>query len=702
MALSDMMSASNVHVNPRSRSASYRNRCDMSGHSRLPSTTADQFSDEVAGNRLIDNFSPLMTVILSVIVSRVSLGDAFLHVARSSNESFDLRELAFALPMPRLATHGDRFCADVFDAARGTVRTVFTGEVQDVKAYLNQLVKRSNAMGEDKPSNSVYLLMLIYLDRLFARCPSLMLTSTNVKRMVAAAYTVAFKVLEDVNWGVSGLSVVVDVDWKDLCALESSFLKLLDYRVNVGAEEFRAAESTFAAEALEGYGGARVLSAMHSARVMGIEDAVSQARNWLAVLPPSAYGGMELLNGLNGSTIFCGVRSIWRTREPTDPIDFEREWGLRRTIFGLAFSQFIADFGQLLSSLVRGGEEEAEWQVAGVCERPGLERYRMLRSLLVFQNYSVTKLPPMVKRPVPFTVRAWNVEKCPELSFTAGLGPSGNFLVRDGWNAALAPPSPEEEARDDAELAMRFSSPMQPVYSYLENIHQEDAEDIGLGCSYEGGIRVSLTGSPCTPVGPRGGVISVNFPNITSSSFMEQNHSLPETYASQTRLSSPPSIPPPHSAGTAHLADYFYRYASAEATRSAVPAEQAWPILPFSHQSEEESASTRVRRMQHHFDAVRPGESLFSYQPFLNAAPSVESVGRPGKWRGQVTGGSPTHIMGNVGRRRDDDGSTAARIGTGVGCRIIDEEPQLCSQRKRTRGSSTLGDRPLYHLDVRW
>lgn len=699
MALSNMItSASNAHINTRSCGA-HRNQCDKSGRSHLSSTTADLFSDELTGNRLVDNLTPLMTIILSVIVSRVNLGDAFSRIARSSPKTFDLRELAYMMPMPRLATFGDRFCADVFDAARGTVSTVFTGEVRDVKVYLNQLVERSNAMGEDKPSNSVYLLMLIYLDRLFARCPALMLTSSNVTRIMAAAYTVAFKVLEDVNWGVAGLSLVVDVDWKNLCALESSFLKLLDYRVSVSAEEFRTAESAFAAEALETYGGAKVLSQMHYARVTGIEDAIAQARNWLPILPPSAHEETELLNGLNGSTIFCGARSIWRTREPADPIDFEREWALRRTIFGLAFSQFVADFGHLLSSLVRGGEEEAEWQVAGMCERPGLERFRMLRSLLVFQNYSVTKLPPMVKRAVPFSMLAWKVEKEPEMSFTEGLGPNGNFLVRDGWNAALAPPNPEQDARDDAELAMRFSSPAKPAYSHLENLNEDDEEDVESGCLYEGGIWVSLTGSPCTPVGPRGGAISADLPNFASSNILQRNHSRYMAHASRTILPSPSSIPPPFSAGTAHLADYFYRHACVEAGSCAV-LEQDLPIPSSSHQDEEDSASVRVRRMQHHFDAVRQSESLFSCQPFLDAVPSIGNTGRPEKRRDQATGSSPTHIMGNVGRRQDENRSMT-RICAGAEYRTGDEGQLLCSHRRRAWGSA-LGKRPLYHLNVRW
>lgn len=102
--------------------------------------------------------------------------------------------------------------------------------------YVRRLVQYTNC------SSSVFIVAMVYLDRLQKRVPSLRLNMMNVHRLLITAVVLAVKNLDDELYANSYYARVGGLTTDELNRLESSMLNLLDWRLNVSPETFSVYE----------------------------------------------------------------------------------------------------------------------------------------------------------------------------------------------------------------------------------------------------------------------------------------------------------------------------------------------------------------------------------------------------------------------------------------------------------------------------
>eukprot|EP00177_Eucheuma_denticulatum_P003711 GFKZ01006716.1.p2 GENE.GFKZ01006716.1~~GFKZ01006716.1.p2 ORF type:complete len:257 (+),score=36.51 GFKZ01006716.1:1209-1979(+) len=170
----------------------------------------------------------------------------------------------------------------VLTAACDAVPTLFDGPCVDVDGFLVGIVERSRAVCQNGVPNAALLLMLIYVDKIYANCPAMMLSEGNAARLMAAAYALATQTLEGVPHRSTAMERVLGMRGEDLQKLESAFVRLLGHDLCVSSDAFIHAEVSFIAEALETEIGSDVLRNLHMADVSGLELALGLAKNWTA------------------------------------------------------------------------------------------------------------------------------------------------------------------------------------------------------------------------------------------------------------------------------------------------------------------------------------------------------------------------------------------------------------------------------------
>eukprot|EP00177_Eucheuma_denticulatum_P006233 GFKZ01011372.1.p1 GENE.GFKZ01011372.1~~GFKZ01011372.1.p1 ORF type:complete len:858 (-),score=86.53 GFKZ01011372.1:156-2729(-) len=508
-ALSNVTMSSSANQSPRPSSS--RSRPLFYAH-----IAPVQHFERNYSTRLLDNMDSLVTVIMTVVMARVQATKSFMAAAHATPSSYDIRDLARKIPVPRLSKPDMFFYASVFTAACDVIPTIFDGPCADVRAFLTGLVERSAAYGEEGVSNSALLMMMIYVDRLFAKCPALMLTEENAVRIMAAAYAVAVKMIEDVSCGTVAMARVLGLDWKDVCQLEAAFLRLIDYELHVSVEALADAEVAFMAEALEAAGGAQVLRNLHVAGIRGLERALEVAGNWRETEHASAPTlASEYWDGMSDCMLFTGDRKFWRTF-PAAGCELVGEAEMPERIIGLACAQYHIDFQQIKLSVE---EEKGTWYAMAVCERDGLNRYQRLRAIMLNQDLSVTELPQMRKRPEPYMAIPGGKRRAPGDDFVAALGENGAGLVAEGWETALAVPDPIQEGMEDAGLELPpLPSPVWHIARRGRNGRQSRDDTRG---PVEG-RRDAHSSIPCTPVGSPGGLVSVDPPMFHDPEMLEQ------------------------------------------------------------------------------------------------------------------------------------------------------------------------------------
>ncbi|KAK1867819.1 hypothetical protein I4F81_010318 [Pyropia yezoensis] len=101
--------------------------------------------------------------------------------------------------------------------------------------YVRRLVTHTRC------SRSAYVAAFVYLDRLAAAAPSLAVRTMNVHRLVLTALVVAVKVLDDDVYSAAYYCRVGGIpSVGEYVALEATLLRLLDFRVAVGVDVYRA------------------------------------------------------------------------------------------------------------------------------------------------------------------------------------------------------------------------------------------------------------------------------------------------------------------------------------------------------------------------------------------------------------------------------------------------------------------------------
>lgn len=87
-------------------------------------------------------------------------------------------------------------------------------------------------------SEECYVLALVYMERAGNTHPAMAACVLNIHRLLLIAVMLAAKFHDDVAWGSSHYAAVGGVSAKELNALENAFLRALDWKLTVNAEEY--------------------------------------------------------------------------------------------------------------------------------------------------------------------------------------------------------------------------------------------------------------------------------------------------------------------------------------------------------------------------------------------------------------------------------------------------------------------------------
>lgn len=236
-------------------------------------------------NRLSAILPAILRVVTVVLNARISANDTLHVLARSSSEVTSLSRQAAALYYPRLHTPPSTkaFAEKTYQAALSSSPTSYDAPawaaMTDVTMFLTRLAEFANV------SSTVFLMMMVYIDRLSAHNPSLLLSSRNAHRLLSSAFLVAAKYLEDVSPPTPSLAAVCGLSTAELLSHERQFLTEMKYALGASAEQVAEAELVFMAEALDTPGGIDVFSDITALQVSDIDLAFSHTESWTHVPP---------------------------------------------------------------------------------------------------------------------------------------------------------------------------------------------------------------------------------------------------------------------------------------------------------------------------------------------------------------------------------------------------------------------------------
>lgn len=388
--------------------------------------------------RLIHVMAAIVRIVSVVLQKRVVAGDIFRARCLAAAAQLCVAELAALLPTPTLPDQlPNGFYRSAFAAALDPPDTPFDRKVDASAPSLRRWLGRLFQEGGCSPA--VFLAVLVYVDRLLEKCPTLMLTSDNVHRVVAACFVIACKELEDRHMWMSGFAKLTGIPRDELVGLEVALLRLLDYDTHIRVEDFAKAETVFMAEAMDTPNGFKVMLHLvrHGVNV-GLDAAISRVKGWtqaaVSMLPEGSSTGYPAASSTDPVFLptytFNGNR-VWR---PVVECGGEMENKAKLRAFAIALMNH--QFPGIALQPLPGLEGQSEWQVLGICGVPGVERFQKLRDLILkFEaEKAAAPLPPLCKRMIPFSAALPTAQNAPGI----GLGSTGQFLLSPHWDFALA------------------------------------------------------------------------------------------------------------------------------------------------------------------------------------------------------------------------------------------------------------------------
>lgn len=87
-------------------------------------------------------------------------------------------------------------------------------------------------------SNECFVLSLVYIDRIVKLHPEFQVSSLNIHRLIVTSVMLAVKFFDDVYYSNAYYAKVGGIKTKEVNGLESQFLRLIDWRVQVTPQEY--------------------------------------------------------------------------------------------------------------------------------------------------------------------------------------------------------------------------------------------------------------------------------------------------------------------------------------------------------------------------------------------------------------------------------------------------------------------------------
>ncbi|CDF39974.1 unnamed protein product [Chondrus crispus] len=275
-------------------------------------------------------------------------------------------------------------------------------------------------------SPSVFVAVLVYMDRLLANCPALQLTAANVHRIVAACFVLAVKELEDNPIWTPHMAVLTGISLFELKGLEMAALRLLDYRTYIPVSEFERAEAIFIAEAVDAAEeeGLQLIMTLAAMRVTeGLDRAIAHVQSWDHMEPSHQQPAQSQ-----------GTTCVW-TRVPGGPAP-PRDWTVKLCATAAALADLL--FPGIPLRPRRTCQPEA--LVLAAWGIPGVLRFRALKGLVLNAEMADLDLvlPPLVKG-AHLSRDLRRVRR----THKPAMGRTGAFLVAEQWD--LVQPADEDD-----------------------------------------------------------------------------------------------------------------------------------------------------------------------------------------------------------------------------------------------------------------
>merc|ERR1719409_2507088 len=87
-------------------------------------------------------------------------------------------------------------------------------------------------------SSECFVLCLIYIDRIVKQHPEFTISNLNIHRLLVTSVMLAAKFFDDVYYSNAYYAKVGGVKTKEVNALESQFLQLIDWKLHVSPQEY--------------------------------------------------------------------------------------------------------------------------------------------------------------------------------------------------------------------------------------------------------------------------------------------------------------------------------------------------------------------------------------------------------------------------------------------------------------------------------
>lgn len=303
----------------------------------------------------------VLSHLLDVILERrVSEGDMFLSKAAYSveNAGHNLIGAARAAPSPKYNVSGFEraYYSAQFEAAlEPTGKSPFVNHNAaciSLQEFLTRIVTFSTTV-----SNTCYVVMVLFLERVMLRCPTLFLHSGNAQRLVFASFICASKVVEDFYTSNAEFAELGGLTQQDVNALEIEFLDAMGWRTGITKEEFEHTEIEIMVEAIDTPYGKEVLALLEGENIQGLDEAVLKTQAW-------GYLGMQSSSQIATSTVLtCFWRCAQVRRQYFDKIAISP----RAIMAGVATALLDASFPGLSVDWkrVEGRRTEQESQTIG-------------------------------------------------------------------------------------------------------------------------------------------------------------------------------------------------------------------------------------------------------------------------------------------------------------------------------------------------
>lgn len=223
--------------------------------------------------------STVLFLVKSVMIGHLSKAERFIHFASQSEKEMDIPDILRIAPCPVLRKSFDASkCASAYPATLWKQPSDFDEAIpgKSVSDFLDTLYVSVNV------SPAVFIVALIYLDRLVVHVSGLFLRKANYQKLFGVAFMLAAKWHEDCCHPPQYYAGLIQTPTEELNDLELVFLQNVSYSLFVSPEDFCEAKQSLIATAVESFRRPLVWQCLNQSCLRDLEEGLKQVCAWAA------------------------------------------------------------------------------------------------------------------------------------------------------------------------------------------------------------------------------------------------------------------------------------------------------------------------------------------------------------------------------------------------------------------------------------